>query len=83
MAEDHVNRQVGIEEELVELISTWEPKYLFTTDITQKILEEISFCELDSQKQRDVMDYVGNNIQRLLELVTNRRAEIAAKNVVR
>jgi len=82
MIENDSYRQAEIEAELVDLISTWDPKYLEAPNVTQKIQHEISFSGLDNEKERLVMQYLEKNIQRLLELAKERRKEMAIKRVL-
>jgi hypothetical protein len=63
-----------VEDDLVKIMSRWDPSFLEGPKVAEKIKDEIKFSGLAPQTEQLYLMYVEKNFKRLLELVRNARA---------
>ncbi len=62
-----------VEDDLVEIMSRWDPSFLEGPTVSGKIREEIKFCGLSPQTEQLYLMYAEKNLKRLLDLVRAER----------
>jgi hypothetical protein len=63
-----------VEDDLVKIMSRWDPSFLEGPKVSEKIKDEIKFSGLSPQTEQLYLMYVEKNFKRLLELVRSARA---------
>lgn len=58
-----------VEDDLVKIMSRWDPSFLEGATVSEKIKDEIKFCSLSPQTEQLYLMYVEKNLKRLLDLV--------------
>ena len=69
-----------VEDELVKIMSRWDPSFLEGPKVSEKIKNEIKFCGLAPQTEQLYLMYVEKNLKRLLDLVHAERARAERVN---